>query len=352
MNVARSHLVAQPPGLAKAAEQYEVVCEGGYMPACSALANLYQDGRGVPHDPARARTLHQRACDGGAGIGCFNLALMLQGGVWVDADAEAAGELFLRADAAYETACAAGELAWCMNRGVLYEDGFGVPQDHAKARAIYTDACSKGHADSCVNGALMDYYGKGVVPDKTGPKDRIAAHCSDATPLACGVLGQMYLVEGDARKAIPLLEQACTLAERDACGVLGAAYGMGEVVAADAMRASLLEERACLLGSSMACFVEAQTARDDTRAALFHQRACTIGHAEACGMYGAHLELGKGVPADPAQSLAMYRVACQMGDPGSCVGLLQKGQELPLSTEEAARFRQAACANGVQEACP
>src|SRR4051812_36449761 len=69
-------LAAKPVDLAGAAAAYRASCDGGYAPACAALALQVQDGRGVPWEAAKAIELYQRACDGGAGIGCFNLALM------------------------------------------------------------------------------------------------------------------------------------------------------------------------------------------------------------------------------------------------------------------------------------
>jgi uncharacterized protein len=350
---ARAALAASPPALDRAAELYQAACDAGYMPSCSALALQLQDGRGVAHDPNGARTLHQRACDGGAGIGCFNLGLMLQSGAWTEPDPDAATALFVKADALYAAACDAGDLQWCMNRGVLHEDGYGVPKDPAKALSIYRAACDAGHGDSCVNLALMQLYGDAGPADPAAARTLLRATCDKDVPLACGVLGQQLFREGDGVAAVPLLEGACEAGQRDPCGVLGAIFGMGELVPPDPARASALEERACALGSSLACKVEASASGDrPARAAEFYRKGCWIGDGEACGMLGAHFELGRGVSADVEAAIEMYRAGCRMTDPGSCVTLLQKGLPLPLPPELDQRMRQAACANGVAEACP
>jgi hypothetical protein len=52
-------------------------------------------------------------------------------------------------------------------------------------------------------------------------------------------------------------------------------------------------------------------------------------------MLGAHLELGRRVEVDLEGAVAMYGAGCRMGDPGSCVALLQKGLPRPLPVPEA-----------------
>jgi TPR repeat protein len=113
-------------GLAKdeahAATLYTRACDAGFAPACSWLGVLFEQGRGVSKEEARAATLYTRACDGsvgqckatpgrvgrrgdpklcgvGFGPGCRHLGTLFEHGRGVDRD-EA------RAAAAYDRGCA------------------------------------------------------------------------------------------------------------------------------------------------------------------------------------------------------------------------------------------------------
>jgi TPR repeat protein len=74
--------------------------------ACGYLGSLYDDGRGVPKDPARAFALYSEACDRGEPIGCAELANM-------------------------------------------YDEGKSIPQDQAKAQTLYQRACQNGFQPAC-----------------------------------------------------------------------------------------------------------------------------------------------------------------------------------------------------------
>src|SRR5262245_52681066 len=50
--------------------EFTRACEGKIAESCARLAVLYQDGRGLKKDSARAVTLLQQGCEGGAMDGC------------------------------------------------------------------------------------------------------------------------------------------------------------------------------------------------------------------------------------------------------------------------------------------
>jgi TPR repeat protein len=56
-----------------AASYLEQACNGGELSACSLFAELLDDGRGVPENPARARELFEQACAGGLQSACDRL---------------------------------------------------------------------------------------------------------------------------------------------------------------------------------------------------------------------------------------------------------------------------------------
>jgi hypothetical protein len=110
------------------AGRYERHCERGKAAACSLLASQYEEGRGVPKDPARAGALERRAfaidtkaCDAGDARACEKpdfdacraAGLMWLGGEGVPADEARGGVLLERATALAKAACAAGRTDAC-----------------------------------------------------------------------------------------------------------------------------------------------------------------------------------------------------------------------------------------------
>lgn len=341
--------------LTLAADAYRRACEGGHLISCASLGLQVQDGRGVAREPARAVALYEQACGGGIGVGCFNLGLMHAAGNGVDIDEPRAEQNFEKARIAYEKQCSAGELAWCMNLGVLYERGYGVAKDQQRAAAIYRQACGKGHGESCVNQALQDI--------ESGQVDRgvglLRRTCEGGDRLACSALGHHH-VKGapgsppDPARGEPLLVKACREGVRHACGVLGAVVGSKATSAEDRRRADALEERACDLGGSVACLILGEQqldANNPSRAAHYFERACWIGAAQACGTLGALYDRGLGVSQNDSRALALLKAACRLGDPGSCVVLIDRDEPLPLPPDKQRQIVDGACQRGNAKAC-
>jgi TPR repeat protein len=69
----------------------------------------------------------------------FNLGVLYHNGQGVAQDHAKAREW-------YEKAAAKGDASAMFNLGVLYDNGFGVAKDYAKAREWYEKAAARGHA--------------------------------------------------------------------------------------------------------------------------------------------------------------------------------------------------------------
>jgi hypothetical protein len=91
---------------AQAAPLYDQLCRTGGGASCNRDGYLYQNGFGVPRDPARAVSLYSRSCDLGFPGGCSNL-------------------------------------------GNLYRQGIGVPKNLTLARQLLTKGCSQGNQFGC-----------------------------------------------------------------------------------------------------------------------------------------------------------------------------------------------------------
>jgi TPR repeat protein len=95
--------------------------------ACSALGDMYQSGRGVTQDSARARALYQQGCDAGYMMGCYNLGYMYETGEGVTKDTARAANLIQQAcDGGLERAC-----------------------EHHVRGNIFDEACDGGSEEAC-----------------------------------------------------------------------------------------------------------------------------------------------------------------------------------------------------------
>lgn len=340
---------------------YARACKHGHGVACASLGLQVQDGRGVAVNKTRASELYALACQEGVGVGCFNRALMHQGGVGFDIDTQEADRWFQLARKHYEVSCGAGDLQWCLNLGVLYESGYGVPADAAKAHEIYMEACDAGHGDSCANAALMEIYGE--VPSSEDPLRPVREACERGEGLPCGILGKI-LIQGlqgapDAEAGLPLLDRACRQGQQFSCGAIAALLSMGDLVPVDLDRAAFYEERACALGGSTSCLLiglanlpnDSGRAGDPARAVEYIEKACNIGHAEGCMRLAALVHFGRGADADPVRARGLMVDACRLGLPDACLQLLAGGQDLPLPPERSQAMRELACREGIASAC-
>lgn len=81
-------------------------CEGGKARSCTDLGSMYETGRGVEQDYARAAELFKKGCEGGDMLGCTYL-------------------------------------------GGLYETGRGVEEDKPQALVLYQKGCQDGIQLAC-----------------------------------------------------------------------------------------------------------------------------------------------------------------------------------------------------------
>ena len=107
------------------------------------------------YDEARKR--YMQACDGNIAAGCTRLGILFEEGRGVDADPARARLLFKRA-------CTASEADACMRLGDLWRTGKGGQEQHATAKEYYKTACDLGNEDGC---RMLDRY-SAKDPDGSG----------------------------------------------------------------------------------------------------------------------------------------------------------------------------------------
>ncbi|MGC1497776.1 MAG: tetratricopeptide repeat protein [Sulfitobacter sp.] len=152
-----------PNTLPRAVELYTQAAEAGHAGASVSLGVLYQDGKGVIQDFARARALYEGPANAGHARALNNLGLLYVRGNGVPQDYARAAEYFAKASEQ-------GLPIAMTNLGVLYENGFGVPLDEAKAAALYRQGGGQSEVD--VGGAQQQaptliYDDRLLPPDKS-----------------------------------------------------------------------------------------------------------------------------------------------------------------------------------------
>gem|GEM_PF-2833366 len=125
-----------PPGAPLAASTRSTVADlarAGDAEAQATLGWIYETGRGVVRDPARAALWYERAALQGNALAQYALAELYSRGRGVPRDDDAAARL-------YRAAAEGGNASAQYKLGALYEAGRGVPRDYRLAAYWYARA--------------------------------------------------------------------------------------------------------------------------------------------------------------------------------------------------------------------
>lgn len=125
---------------AKAIKFYEKACNADELSGCNSLASLYQNSG----EHAKAATIFERACEKGFGLSCYNLAQIYEAGSVVALDESKALDLYVKA-------CERGYAVVCYYLGGMYEDGWASENDEASKNALkfYSLACDGKIYEAC-----------------------------------------------------------------------------------------------------------------------------------------------------------------------------------------------------------
>ncbi|WP_299394041.1 hypothetical protein [uncultured Desulfovibrio sp.] len=137
---------------AKAAATFKNAASQGHAHAQFRLGDIYKEGKGVPRDDDMARRWFEKAAEQGHADAQFRLGEMYDYGEGVPQDDGKACQWYAKA-AAQEHADAQYRL------GCMYRKGEGVPQDYDLARRWFEKAIAQGHADALNDFGEMYYYG-------------------------------------------------------------------------------------------------------------------------------------------------------------------------------------------------
>ncbi len=184
-------------------------CNGGDPAGCALLGLMYERGRTVPRDAARATAYYDMACSGGHRRSCLWLA------------EHASGKKALRA---YERACDAGSGFGCAAAAHHLRNAAGVKPSVDQVYYL-ARGCALGDPASCVLGAEM--YRAADIPDHRGAASFAATGCQQGIADACLILGEVYeRGEGTPKNpgaAHDAYKQACDAGLQSGCDAIRAA---------------------------------------------------------------------------------------------------------------------------------
>ena len=262
--------------------RFQRQCDRGVADACIDLAELYDDGEGVPKDIARAQNLYLKACDAGEGSGCFILGLQNQSGKNSPVNGA-------RAMVYFDKACVKGHAESCAEAGRNFASGNGVGKDPAKA---------------------ADYLKKALVID---PDNRTALETIEGLK-AVASQGRSSAVT--AQLPIVLLQQDCNQGIAAACTSAALLYVSGKDVPQDLARAQSLLTSACAGNDGGGCGMLGLMNREGVgvpqnipQAAKLFVKGCGLENAQSCVEAGKSYAGGAGVSKDSVQAMSYFKKA-------------------------------------------
>jgi len=263
----------------ESAAQFTAADRAGYGFASSALAELYQNGVGVPKDLNQAQRLYVRAGNAGIADGFDEAgAIFAQGNP----------PNYAEAKSLFERAVQGGSADGYADLGTLYNKGLGVNKDAAMALRLFNEAARRGNPEGMFRVGFSYLDGIGVQKDAITACQWFMRAAAEHHPYAEGQTGICYF---NGTGVVQNHETAFNYF------VLAGQAGLvdGRVYVADMLDRGDGHNQ------------------DSAAAVTWYQAAAAQGDAYAMTELGAHLRLGKGIPKDEAQAMQWFLKAAQQG---------------------------------------
>ena len=219
--------------------------------AQSNLGFLYDNGKGVEQNHAKAAKWFRLAADKGYAKAQFNLGVLYYKGAGVKQNHTEAAECFrLAAEQGYVDAQ--------FNLGVLYYNGEGVEQSHTEAAKWLRLAAKQGNAKAQFNLGVLYYSGEGVEQSHTEAAEWYSLAAKQGHAKAQVNLGLLYRsgerVEQNRAKAAKWFHLAAKQEVAEAQFNLGVSYYNGEGVEQNRAKAAKWFHLAAKQGHAKAQF--------------------------------------------------------------------------------------------------
>lgn len=279
----------------KAVEWYQKAAEQGYIPAQSALSEMYERGTGVKQDYEKAVCWSQeayrltcQAAERGDSDAQYSLGSMyMWGRPGLEKDVQAAVKW-------YKKAAALGHKNAQFYLGEMYEKGRDVNQDYGEAIAWYEKAGAQGDTRALLR--LGDLYTEGK-----------------------GVERNYFSAQKNYKAVKDLVVKAADDGEVWAQNELAYLYQYGKIGETDYDKAIYWYEKAAAQGDARAmsslCRIYQRRERNDPETALkWQQQAASLGSGSAMIGLGTMYRRGDGVEQNYDTAIFWYQRAAAQGD--------------------------------------
>ena len=267
----------------------------------------------------------------------------------------------------YETGCEAGDMSSCVNAGLMFDKGKGIPKDPGKSFFYDKKACDGKDPQGCLNVAVD--YDQGLGTSKNPGAAYVAADfaCTGNVMNGCKMAGQaLVLGKGaprDVVTGVDKLERACSSGNAfGACVSLGVYYVDGlHGVKRDVARGQKILENGCAHDEPTACYdlghyIGTKTIKgSDATMIDYLRKACDGAEGGGCNELGVAMEHGEaGLAKDLDAALRQYTKGCDHEDAMSCrnAGVMYElGRGVPKDLAKAGTFYDKCCAEENAECC-
>jgi TPR repeat protein len=328
-------------------------CNAGEQRSCFNVGNLYEFGKGVKEDLARARRIYEGACTNGHLPACETLALMLIDGSGGATD-KARGIRLLR------STCEQGDEPSCVS---LTSELLQFGSDEAalaEGMLLARRLCDDDFGVACENLAKAKGYGVGVDQDFTAAREFARKSCSLEPHSGCRLYGDLLLYDPagpvDEVAAAAAFKTACDLNDHVACFFLAKSYEDGVGVNANMSVARDLHRKACDAEVWDSCTqigfmaVIGLGGEKSVEVGLTDlRRACGAHNGKACGALSSLLYHGQNVATDKQGALIAAAAGCEIEDSTSCAMLAFGAIQGFITQTEPGAIMSAAessCSNG------
>ena len=289
----------------------------------------YQAGRAaqVQKDYAAAKQLYEKAAAAGYAASYINIGVLYNQGWGVPQDYNEARNW-------YEKAASAGDAAAFNAIGFLYETGHGAPKDYAEAKKLYEKAIAGGVTVASVNLGRLYQEGTGVPMDPARARSLFESAAAAGDPAGMRSLGNMFdrgIGEPqDFAQARKWYEKGAAGGDATAMNGLGVLYDTGHGVTQDFAEARKWYEKSAALGQTNALanlgnmyqFGRGVT-KDFTQARAWYEKSASLGRTFAMIRLGDLYLQGLGVTKDPVRARKWYEMAQAAGDPAAAKAISQ-----------------------------
>ncbi len=190
--------------------------------------------------------------------------------------------------------------------------------------------------------------------------------CTGGDGEACDDLGLMYQglpgISKDFKKAAAHFTSACDAGNADGCYNIGNFYYVGTLNFVDEARARPLLAKACDGGSDEGCWTlgisylqPIHGPADISQALAIFTKACNADLRRSCWQLGTMYENGRmGVEQDYERSVSYFSKDCELGDSSGCVmmgNVYWSGNGVEKNTAKSNEYFKRACSMGDTSAC-